>query len=177
MKRSSSESAVDRLIALASDEKPGRAGNGAGAGFSGEQTDLEPIPVFADVRELEHSPMWKALLQFRSVVPYLARMMEVSQPMSGGNVPAELRQGMTDLQNAHRDLRLAVQDQVAHMNRLEQEMSRVREATERSALDHSETMDDMRSVHTLVKRTGVVLGVLMLAILGLLIFLLLRHPR
>src|SRR5581483_1545956 len=116
-----SESAVDRLIALASDEKPAKpappahtpppahahAYSTAAVETPERPTELEPVPQFADIKELEQNPMWKALRQFRVLVPYIARLFEVSthsHPPAPVRVSAEFKQTITDLQTTHRDL-------------------------------------------------------------------------
>ncbi len=189
MNRNASESAVDRLIALASDEKPASPPysqpSGAAAVASPDRSaELEPVSPtsFADLRELEHNPMWKALLQFRVLVPYLARLLEVSNThASPPAFPPELKQSVTDLQTSqrelqtsHRDLRTVVQDQMLQMKRVEEDTAKVRAAAERNATQTAELAEDVKAVHSLMKILGVTLGSMMLVLIGLVIFLLAR---
>jgi hypothetical protein len=168
MKRSTSESAVDRLIALASAEKPPENGQNNG------NTELEAVPLLGEgmPRELEHNPMWKALLQFRVLVPYVSRLLEMSHPEPSPSLTAELKHSIGELANSHRDLRLAVQEQVVQMKHLEEELARTRETTERNASENLEIVDDVRSVHSLIKKAAIGLGGLVVVLLGLVVWLL-----
>jgi hypothetical protein len=55
------ESAVDRLIELASDEKPA----------------VKPAEMLAleELKESDTNAMWKTLLQLKSVLPYVSRLL------------------------------------------------------------------------------------------------------
>lgn len=210
MNRNASESAVDRLIALATDEKPvAHAPAHPPAHSHGHPTaavetperprELEPVPQFADIKELEQNPMWKALLQFRVLVPYIARLLEVSThshtpaapPAAPPPPPAvfnELRQTVTDLQTTHRelqtaqrdlqgaqrDLRIVVQEQIVQMKRVEEDTARIRQASEKNATQTSELADDVKAVHSLVKIMAGIIGGLLVVLIGLVIFALVR---
>jgi hypothetical protein len=176
MNRNEGESAVDRLIALAQQKAPR-----PGAAAMDEQTDLETIPLgLPSARELEHNPMWKALLQLRAFLPYVARFVEMSSPppqqstAMTAELRNEMRQSVGSLESSHRDLRLAVQDQTVEIKRIEEGMARTREATERNALEVTELAEDVRSMRSMVK---IVLGTLVLlfvSLIGLVVFLLLK---
>jgi hypothetical protein len=175
MNRNAGESAVDRLIALAQ-EKPARAG----AEATDEQTELETVPMgLPSARDLEHNPMWKALLQFRAFLPYIARLLEMSSPSQQSTalsteVRNEMRQSVGALEVAHRDLRLAVQDQTVEMKRMEEAMTRTREAAERNALEVTELAEDVRSMRSLVKIALGILVLMFVGLMGLVVFLLFK---
>ncbi len=175
MNRNAGESAVDRLIALAK-QKPARPD---AAGMD-EMTDLEPVPLgLPSARELEHNPMWKALLQLRAFLPYVARLLEMSNPSQQSTamtaeLRGEVRQSVSALESSHRDLRLAVQDQTVEIKRMEEAMTRTREASERNALEVTELAEDVRSMRSLVKGAVVVLVLLLLTLIGTVVFLLFR---
>jgi len=174
MNRNAGESAVDRLIALAQ-QKPGRPGTTAD-----ESMDLETVSVgLPSVRELEHNPMWKALLQLRAFLPYIARLLEMSSPTQPSTaltteLRSEVRQSVGALESSHRDLRLAVQDQTVEMKRIEETMARTREATERNALEVTELAEDVRSMRSLMRTAVVILVLLFVAVIGSLAFLLVK---
>lgn len=174
MKRNASESAVDRLIALASAEKPAapKAENGQNNGSG--NTDLEAVPVFGEgtPHELEHNPMWKALLQFRAFLPAVSRLLEMSHPEPPAALSAELKHSIGELANSHRDLRLAVQEQLVQMKHLEEELARTRETTERNASENLEIVDDVRSVHAMLKKAAIGLGGLLIVLIVLAVWLL-----
>ncbi len=173
MIRNASESAVDRLIALA--KKPARPG-----AATDEMTDLETVPLgLPSARELEHNPMWKTLLQLRAFLPYIAKLLEMSSPSQQSTalsteLRSEVRQSVGALESSHRDLRLAVQDQTVEIKRIEENLTRTREATERNTLEVSEVAEDIRSMRSLVKVTLGVLVMLFIALIGTVVFLLFK---
>jgi hypothetical protein len=176
MDRNAGESAVDRLIALAQ-QKPARSADP----LLEESTELETVPLgLPSARELEHNPMWKALLQFRAFLPYIARLVEMSSPSQqqstslSTEVRNEMRQSVSALESSHRDLRLAVQDQTVELKRIEETMTRTREATERTALEVTELGEDVRSMRSLVKLALGILVLLFVTLIGLVIFLLFK---
>ena len=175
MHRNAGESAVDRLIALAQ-QKPGRP---SGADLD-EPTELEPVSIgLPSVRDLEHNPMWKALLQLRAFLPYVARLLEMSNPSQQSTamtaeLRGEVRQSVSALESSHRDLRLAVLDQTVEIKRIEEAMTKTREATERNALEVTELAEDVRSMRSLMKGALVMLVLLFLTLIGTVVFLLLR---
>ena len=175
MNRNAGESAVDRLIALAQ-QKPGRPG----AATMEESTDLETVPLgLPSVRELEHNPMWKALLQLRAFLPYVARLLEMSSPSQHSTaltteLRSEMRQTVGALESSNRDLRLAVQDQTVEIKRIEEAVTKSREASERNALEVTELAEDVRSMRSLVKTGIIVLVLLFLTLIGTVVFLLFR---
>ena len=175
MNRNASESPVDRLIALAQ-QKPARPGGGA----SDEPTELETVPLgLPSARELEHNPMWKALLQFRAFLPYIARLLEMSSPLQQSTAVStelrnEVRQSVGALEASHRDLRLAVQDQTVEIKRIEESITRTREASERNAVEVTELAEDVRSMRSLVKVALGILVMLFVTLIGVLLFLLVR---
>ena len=175
MNRNASESPVDRLIALAQ-QKPARPGGGA----SDEPTELETVPLgLPSARELEQNPMWKALLQFRAFLPYIARLLEMSSPPQQSTAVStelrnEVRQSVGALEASHRDLRLAVQDQTLEMKRIEESVTRTREASERNAAEVTELAEDVRSMRSLVKVALGILVMLFVTLIGVLLFLLVR---
>jgi hypothetical protein len=175
MNRNAGESAVDRLIALAQ-QKPARGGTAA----MDEATDLETIPHgLPSARELEHNPMWKALLQLRAFLPYVARVLEMSSPAQQptaltSELRNEMRQTVGALESSNRDLRLAVQDQTVEIKRIEESITKAREASERNALEVTELAEDVRSMRSLVKTAITILVLLFLTLIGTVIFLLIR---
>ncbi|HUB20288.1 MAG TPA: hypothetical protein VL990_16730 [Acidobacteriaceae bacterium] len=174
MDRNAGESAVDRLIALAQ-QKTVRRG-----AVSDDETDLETVPLgLPSARELEHNPMWKALLQLRAFLPYVARLLEMSSPSQpsaavSAELRSEVRQSVGALESSHRDLRLAVQDQTVEIKRIEETMTKTREATERNALEVTELAEDVRSMRSLVKAALAVLVLLLLTMIGSAVFLFIR---
>jgi hypothetical protein len=85
-----------------------------------------------------------------------------------------MRQSVGALESSHRDLRLAMQDQTVEIKRMEETMTRAREATERNALEVTELAEDVRSMRSLVKLALGILVLLFVSLIGLVIFLLFK---
>lgn len=174
MNRTTSGSTVDRLIELAHHQKPADPV----AQHAQASTNLEAVPMYGDVpHELEHNPMWQSLLQFRVLLPYVSRLLEMNHTDASPALSAELKQSMGELVNSQRELKLAVQDQVVQMKHLEQEMARTKELHERSVTENLEVVEDVRAVQSTVKKAAVTVGVLLAALIGLLVWVLVRGYR
>lgn len=181
------ESAVARLIALAQDQTldiPQPAEELPESPTPPEPPPREAPPeasmaMMADpMRGLEDNPMLKTLLQYRMLMPYLSPMMGAHEQDSGmSSLSGEIKQSVGDLQLAQRDLRMTVQEQLVQMKRVEEEMHRMREATEKTAFESSNLVEDMKSTYSLLKKTAGVLGVLVVALIGFAVYLIIRVPH
>jgi hypothetical protein len=174
MNPKTSESTVDRLIALAHHEKPAEPRDAN----SQEHSNLEAVPVYGDVpHELEHNPMFQSLRQFGVLLPYVSRLLEMSHTDASPALTSELKQSMGELVSSQRELKLAMQDQVAHMKHLEEEMVRTKELNERSVTENLEIVEDVRSVQSTVKKAAISVGSLLAVVIGLVVWLLMRGFR
>jgi hypothetical protein len=175
MNRKTSEATLDRLIELASEEKPVEH---HGETNSQGHTNLEAVPVFGETpRELEHNPMWQSLLQFRVLLPYVSRLLEMSHTEPSPAISAELKHSMGELVSSQRELKLAMEDQVLHMKHLEEEMARAKALNERNVTENLEIVEDVRAVQSTVKKAATSVGVLLAVLIGLIIWLLVRGFR
>jgi hypothetical protein len=170
--RNASESAVDRLIELALEEKPAKADH-----------QLETVPLLGEpglpsLREIEHNPVWRALVQIGAFLPHMARVMDIGNPVQSTTaLTTEVRQSMGALENAHRDLRMAVTEQTVELKRVEDTMMKTQEASERNASELIELGDDVRSMRTLVKTAvGTLVGVVVV-LAGLVGYLVWKLPH
>jgi len=185
MNRKASETAVDRLIALALDEpaKPEAHEPPRPAPAPPPLPDMEPVALLEDpslpsMRELEHSPMWKTLLQFRSFLPLVSRLLEADSPTRAiTGLSTEMRQSVGELQNTQRETRITVQDHTLQLKRFEESMTKAQEATERHAFELSELNEDVKSMHLLVKRVTGIMVTLLVALIVLIVVLLVRLPH
>jgi hypothetical protein len=174
MNRNDTESAVDRLIAMAEDEKHDSAPPMDDLHDHPQSGDQPPpsagsMAMLPDpLRGLEDNPMLKTLLQFRMLMPYLSPMGAQEHDPAMTGLSTELRQSVGDL---------TVQEQLVQMKRVEEEMHRTREATEKNAFESANLVEDMKSVYSLLKKTAGVLGVLVAALIGLAVWLLVKNPR
>jgi len=186
MNRKASESAVDRLIALALDgpAKPeARPPKPPAPEAPAVPPDMEPVALLEDpslpsMRELEHSPMWKTLLQFRSILPLVSRLLEADSPTRAiTGLSTEMRQSVGELQNTQRETRLTVQDHTLQLKRFEESLTKSQETTERHAFELSELNEDVKSMHLLVKRVTGIMVTLLVALIVLIVVLLVRLPH
>jgi len=171
--KQASESAVDRLIALALDQKPAEPG-----GREFEEVPLLGEPDLPIPRDLEHNPMWKGLLQLRAFLPYIARVLEMSSPtQSSTALVAEVRQSVGALERAHHDLSESVAEQTVELKQIEQSLAKTHEAMERNTFELTELGDDVKSMRSLVKTALVLLTLLVVALLGLVGYLAWKLPH
>jgi hypothetical protein len=182
MNRHDTESAVDRLIAMAEDEKHESAGT-ADELRDHPQAGGQPPPSSGSMamlpdpmRGLEDNPMLKTLLQFRMLMPYLSPTAQEQDPAMS-SLSTELRQSVGDLQLAQRDLRMTVQEQLVQMKRVEEEMHRTREATEKNAFESANLVEDMKSVYSLLKKTAGALSIVFVALIALAVWVLVKNPH
>jgi vacuolar-type H+-ATPase subunit I/STV1 len=84
---------------------------------------------------------------------------------------AELRQ---ELQSGQRELRSQVMEQVTALKRVEDQLERVREATDRNTLEQQEMVEDLRSVGNRVSTLAIAGVVLLVISLGLNVYFLIQ---
>jgi hypothetical protein len=172
--KQASESAVDRLIALALDQKPAEPG----------EREFKEVPLLGEPgppvvpQDLEHNPMWKGLLQLRAFLPYIARVLEMSSPtQSSTALVTEVRQSVGALERAHHDLSESVAEQTVELKQMEQSLAKTQEAMERNTFELTELGEDVKSMRSLVKTALVLLAVLVVALLGLAGFVVWKLPH
>lgn len=99
---------------------------------------------------------------------------------AGGVGPAqtaaeeELQEGLAEIQSGHRNLRHQVQDQTVELQRIQDQITLLRETVENNAARHGELIDKVKSLNNLVWIVGGALTIL-LVILITLTALLLAH--
>ena len=174
MNRKATESTVDRLIAMAADEKPADPRN---SHHPEGPASLESLMLGEQGLELEHNPIGKALLQFRVLMPYVSQLMEMTHQNPSPALAAELKQSMGELTNSQRELRMAVQDQVVQMQHLEKEIARTKELAERNVNENVEVVDDLRSMQSTVKKAAIGVGTLLAALIGVIVWMMVRGYR
>jgi hypothetical protein len=85
----------------------------------------------------------------------------VQQPIQIDLEPVE--RGLAEVRNSHRELRGQVLEQVTSLKRVEDQLERVREATDRNTLEQQELVEDLRSVGSRISLFAIV-GLVLLAI-------------
>lgn len=174
MNRKTTASTVDRLIALATDDKPAEPEHAPAE----PAANLGALSMFGDPKlGMDQDAASTALLQFRVLMPYMSQLLEMSRGEGAAGMSAELKQSLGELANSQRDLRIAVEDQVLQIKHLEEQMARAKEVSDRTASESLEIVDDVRSVHSVVKKAGITLGSLLVVLIALVAWLLERGFR
>ncbi|MGC2401275.1 MAG: hypothetical protein WA510_15885, partial [Acidobacteriaceae bacterium] len=84
-----------------------------------------------------HRSMWELLLQLRVLLPYLARLVPLIEPLldrataKQPDLP-DISGSITALQTGNRDLEVQARNQALQLERIEQELGRLRLAQENS---------------------------------------------
>uniref|UniRef100_A0A7V5CT53 Uncharacterized protein n=1 Tax=Acidobacterium capsulatum TaxID=33075 RepID=A0A7V5CT53_9BACT len=182
------ESAVDRLIELASTGKPGQEP-------VLEAEEMETVhsvqllerPSVDDLKELAQDPMWKTLLQFKGWLPFITRLLPLLDMATGHAQTSsstavalsnDLKQGVGDIQKSQQDLRITLQDQTLQLKRFEDQVARMRESTEKNSIEHSELVEDVKSMQSTFRNLLIVVMLLLLGLMGMVGYLLLQlHNR
>jgi cell division protein FtsX len=114
----------------------------------------------------------------KAVLPYISRLLPLldlglghAQSSSATN---ELRENVTALQSTQRDLRVSVQDQTLQLKRVEENLTRMREVSEKNAFEHAELVEDVKSIGNLVRVVGAGLAILLIVLI-LMVGALLAH--
>jgi hypothetical protein len=136
--------------------------------------------------------IWRALVNLRMFLPYIGKLL----PLLDGNFSAALapaasaptkpdltefhqsletvNRGFLDLQAGNRDIRTHVQEQSVQLKRVDDQLIRLRESTERNTMEHKELVEDLRSASKLVRGLSTVMIVLMIVITAMVAFMLVR---
>jgi hypothetical protein len=113
----------------------------------------------------------------RGAVQALAQLLS----MAGGagasqvEVQEELHHGLEEIQTSHRELHLQVQDQTVEMQRIKDQITLLRQTVERNATDHTELVENVRSLSNLVRVIGAGLAILLVILIVLTAVLLTHH--
>ncbi|MFT4114227.1 hypothetical protein [Silvibacterium sp.] len=174
-----------------------RAGAKSASYAAEESFDLHADPQLGSHLAIEEAPeaqdphaLSKALHQLKAIVPFLTRlaplldarflplleMLGLGHGQQNQAANRELRDGVTGIQAGQKDLRVALHSQALEIQRLEDQVSRLRDAAEKTNLEHSELVEDVKSLSSVVRTIGAALAVL-LVILILMVGLLLARDH
>jgi hypothetical protein len=119
--------------------------------------------------------MWELLLQLRVLLPYLTRLLPLLDPgLRSAPDLSELTKGLAGLQNGSRDLEVQARNQALQLERIEQQMSRLRVVHENSIEESRKLLAEVRSLRNWTLGTAIVMFVLLLATMVMVILLLVR---
>ncbi len=135
-----------------------------------------PPPSLQKVEKGSHRSMWEVLLQLRVLLPYVGRLLPLLEPgmFKSGPDLTELTNGIAAMQTSSRDLEVQARNQAFQLERIEQQMSRLRVVHENSIEESRRLFDHVRSLRRWMLVMAVVMVVLLLATAGMVTFLIIH---
>jgi hypothetical protein len=123
-----------------------------------------------------HRSMWELLLQLRVVLPYLARLVPL---LDRGILKAapdltELTKGVATMQTSSRDLEVQARNQALQLERIEQQMGRLRVVHENSIEESRKLVAEISALRRVFLTMSIVMAVLLGATAGMVAYLLIR---
>ena len=120
-----------------------------------------------------HRSMWELLLQLRVLLPYLARIVPLLDRglLKGSSEITELTKGITEMRDGSRDLEVQARNQALQLERIEQQMARLRVVQENNMEESRRLFSEIRSLRSWLFAMAILLVVLLLVSVGLLTFL------
>jgi septal ring factor EnvC (AmiA/AmiB activator) len=121
--------------------------------------------------------MWELLLQLRVLLPYLAQLVPLLDRGLLKTSPdfTELSKRIADMQTGSRDLEVQARNQALQLERIEEQMARLRVVHENSIEESRRLFAEVRSLRRSLFVMGIVILVLLLVSVGMVAFLLI-HP-
>jgi hypothetical protein len=146
----------------------------------GEHPTAGPALSLTSLEKAEkgsHRSMWELLLQIRVLLPYLARLAPLLDRHLLKPAPelTELRAGMVEMQTGSRDLEVQARNQALQLERIEQQMARLRVVHENSIEETRKLAAEMKSLRRWILSFAIVIVVLLLASVGMAAFMVV-HP-
>ena len=177
-KSSKPVSEIDRLIELASDEKP-RA-----AVLAVEDAPTKH-PLSLEDRKDSGPSMWRVLIQLRVLLPYLAKVLPLlERSLLGTNITGHLAptidtgnldRGIAGVGEAQRDLNTAIKAQSADIHILQEQVALLTRSVEENLLLNEEVAASLTSLRKLVTTSVWVIFVLLALLIGLVAFAIFAH--
>ena len=142
-----------------------------------ENPALSPTSL-AKIEKGSNRSMWELLLQMRVLLPYLARLVPLlDRGLLKAAAPdfSDLRAGMVEMQTGSRDLEVQARNQALQLERIEQQMARLRVVHENSIEETRGLAAGMKSLRRWMLTFAIVIVLLLLASVGMAAFLVI-HP-
>jgi hypothetical protein len=119
-----------------------------------------------------HRSMWELLLQLRVLLPYLARIVPLLDRglLKGSSDNTDLTKGIAEMQNSSRDLEVQARNQALQLERIEQQMGRLRVVQENDMEENRRLSSEIRSLRSWLFAMAILLVVLLMVSVGLLTF-------
>ncbi len=177
-KSSKPVSEIDRLIELASDEKPHAAALAVEDAPTKHSLSLED-------RKDSGPSMWRVLIQLRVLLPYLAKVLPLLERsllgtnITGHSAPtidtSNLDRGIAGVGEAQRDLNTAVKAQSADIHILQEQVALLTRSVEKDLLLNEEVAASLTSLRKLATTSAWVIFVLLALLIGLVAFAIFTH--
>ncbi len=132
--------------------------------------------------------IWRSLLHLKLLLPYIGKLLPL---LEGGfatvmtpalaakpdlsefhNSLDTVNRGFLDLQAGNRDIRIHVQEQAVQLKRIDDQLVRLRESTERQTMEHQELVEDLRSASKMVRGLSTAMIILLVVVTGMVAFML-----
>jgi hypothetical protein len=123
-----------------------------------------------------HRSMWELLLQLRVLLPYLARLVPLLDRglLKSPSESPELSKGIIEMRTGQRDLEVQTRNQALQLERIEQQMGRLRVVQENSIEESRKLFADLQSLRRWLVAMSVVIAALFLATAAMVAFLVIR---
>jgi hypothetical protein len=123
-----------------------------------------------------HRSMWELLLQLRVVLPYLARLVPLLDHgiFKAGPDLTELTKGVATMQTSSRDLEVQARNQALQLERIEQQMGRLRVVHENSIEESRKLVAEISALRRVFLTMSIVMTVLLGATVGMVAYLVIR---
>jgi hypothetical protein len=137
-----------------------------------EELKLPPLSL-EKAEKGSHRSMWELLLQLRVLLPYLARLVPLLDRglLKAGPDLSEVTKGIAGIQDGSRDLEVQARNQALQLERIEQQMGRLRVVHENSIEDSRRLQTDIQSLRRWMIAMAIAILVLLLATSGMVAFL------
>jgi hypothetical protein len=150
-----------------------------------QEPAIEPPLSLQKAEKGSHRSMWELLLQLRVLLPYLSHLVPLlERGLDRGLDRGQLKSGpdltqfsrtIAEMQTGTRDLEVQARNQALQLERIEQQMARLRVVHENSMEENHRLFADMRSFRRWMLILASVLVLLLGASVGMLAFLVF-HP-
>jgi hypothetical protein len=163
--------------------------------MGGEQAPLAPPPCMTKKRLPDPAPeatvpslslekaekgpktsMWELLLQLRVLLPYLTRLVPLLDRGMGRAGPdlTELTKGIAEMQTGSRDLEVQARNQALQLERIEQQIARLRAVHENGIEESRALTAELRSFRRSMLIIAIVVVLLLAACAGMIVFVVVR---
>jgi hypothetical protein len=123
-----------------------------------------------------HRSMWELLLQLRVLLPYLARLVPLLDRglLKPPAESPEVSKGIIEMRTGQRDLEVQARNQALQLERIEEQMGRLRAAQEISIEESRKLFADLQTLRRWLIAMSVVIAALFLATAAMVAFLVIR---